>query len=137
MYNMDKFSKDSRLSRDTTYQRPPTTYQQSLTNDEIKEKLSGYVKVEEINRVPVGSHLRYFLIEIDPETQKKKKLFRTGGFLKNKDNSDKYVVLSNGTKSWSVNTQKCVFFRKMKQHEMEDKYEKEIKRLEAIIQNLK
>ena len=80
-----------RLSRDTSYQRPKKTYQDKLTPDEIEEKLEEYVKIEDINKVPLNSHIRYFTL--NDKTGKKE--FRLGGFLTNRDQSDKYVILSN------------------------------------------
>jgi flagellar basal body rod protein FlgC len=124
-----------RLTSDN-YDRPKKTFQESLSNEEIKEKLKDYVKVENISEVPVNSHLRYFTLVEDPKTKQVQKLFRLGGMLKNKDNCDKYVVLSNGTKSWSVNTKTAVFFRKMTLEEVHDKYTKRIAELEHQVKRL-
>ena len=92
-----------------------------LTKDEIQSKLEDYIEVEDIGTVPLNTHLRYFTEKIDEKTKKKSKVFRLGGFLVNKSNYDKYVVLSNvpetgvinnNKKTWSVNTQKSIFYRK-------------------------
>jgi len=122
-----------RLSRDTSYQRPKKTYQDKLTPDEIEEKLEEYVKVEDINKVPLNSHIRYFTL--NDKTGKKE--FRLGGFLTNRDQSDKYVILSNGTISWSVQTLNSIFFKKMTIKELKQEYEDKIEQLETENNKLK
>jgi predicted nuclease with TOPRIM domain len=42
-----------------------------------------------------------------------------GGFLLNKDNYDKYVILSNKNISWSVDTQHSILYRKLKDDEID------------------
>ena len=64
-------------------------------------------KVDEINKVSMNSHLRYFTL--NKKTGKKE--FRLGGFLTNRDQPDKYVILSNGSISWSVQTENSIFFK--------------------------
>lgn len=86
-----------RLTKDTNYKRPKKTFQESLTNDEIKEKLKGYKKINDITKIIIGSHLRYFTKDIQ-----KKDVFRLGGFLSKFGEDYKYVVLQNGNFSWSV-----------------------------------
>lgn len=103
---MSKFTK--KIGSDPAYKRPKKTMQEQLTAEEIAEKLQGYERVDDINEVPINTHLRYFTTEKDG-TQ----VFRMGGFLQNKQNADKYVYLSNGKISWSVQTDKTIFFRKL------------------------
>jgi hypothetical protein len=122
-----------RLSRDTSYQRPKKTYQDKLTPDEIEEKLEEYIKVDDINKVALNSHMRYFTL--NDKTGKKE--FRLGGFLTNRDQSDKYVILSNGTISWSVQTQNSIFFKKMTIKELKQEYEDKIETLENENNKLK
>jgi len=124
----------TRLGNDN-YSRPEKTFQEKLSTDEIKEKLKDYKKIDDISKVPLKSHVRYFSLVDDGN--KMKKLFRMGGVLENKDNCDKYVVLSNGKASWSVNCQKSVFFKKMTSAEIHDKYNEEIKSLKKVIKSLK
>lgn len=64
--------------------------------DEYKKKLKGYVEVSNIDYVSIRTHVRYFIYDNDTEKWK----FRTGGLLTKKH--DKYVILSNGKYSWSV-----------------------------------
>lgn len=120
-----------RLTRDTTYNKTKKSYQDKLSPDEIKEKLEEYSQVEDITKVPLNSHLRYF--SFSPKTGKK--LFRLGGFLNKIDKE--YVVLSNGTLSWSVQIKNTVFFQKLTFTELKKeltqkistKYEKKIQKL--------
>ena len=103
---MSKYTK--KIGSDPAYKRPKKTMQEQLTAEEIAEKLQGYERVDDINEVPINTHLRYFTTEKDG-TQ----VFRMGGFLQNKQNADKYVYLSNGKISWSVQPSKTIFFRKL------------------------
>ena len=109
-----------RLSRDTQYKKKTKSYQESLSPDEIKEKLEEYKQVDNIDEVLVSTHLRYFTI--DPKTGKKE--FRLGGFL-TKHNED-YVVISNGNFSWSVQKKTSIFFQKLNFKELKDDLVKKI-----------
>jgi hypothetical protein len=117
---------NKRLSHDKKYIRPKTTVQDSMTLEEINMKLEDYIKIDEFIKVPLKTHIRYYII--DPQT--KKKAFRLGGFLLNKDNSDKYIVLGNGKNSWSVQVKNTTFFKKKNLDEMKDEYKTEIDKLE-------
>jgi hypothetical protein len=97
------------------------TYQSRLTNAEIEEKLKLYKKLdslEELSKLPLNTHIRYFSVTKDP-SGKKIKQFRLGGFLDNKDNYDKYIILTNKNVSWSVNTQTSILYRKLKDEEID------------------
>ena len=61
----------------------------------MQEKLKNYERVDEIEDVAISTHVRYVTLDKD-----KKQVFRLGGLLK-KIHS-KYVSLSNGTFTWSV-----------------------------------
>jgi hypothetical protein len=112
---------------DTSYRRPKTTLQDKLTYDEIKEKLKNYEKVENIVDIPLYTHLRY--IEVKEVNGKKEYKFRLGGYLINKENSDKYVVLSNGQSTWSVQVKDTIFYRKLDSQEIMDKFNDQIDEL--------
>ena len=122
-----------RLSRDSSYKKTKKTYQENLSPSEIKEKLQEYKQVdnEDIDKVSLNSHLRYFTF--NPKTGEK--LFRLGGFLTKIDKD--YVILSNGSLSWSVQKKNTVFFQKMNFSDLKSeliekiskKYEKKIKKL--------
>ena len=124
-----------RLTKDN-YKRPKKTFQESLSTEEIKEKLLDYEKVDDIKTIPLKTHVRYFTYVENPKTNKVEKLFRLGGMLSNKDNVDKYVVLSNGSKSWSVNTHKAIFFKKLTTEEIHNKYISRINELELQVKKL-
>ena len=99
----NKFTK--RISSDN-YKKKGKSYQDSLTNKEIKEKLEEYKEVKNISNVGLNTHLRY--ITINKKTGKK--LFRLGGFLTKVNLTDGYVILSNGKISWSVQINHTLFF---------------------------
>lgn len=128
------------------YKRPKKTFTDKLTPEEIKSKLEDYIEVEDISHVPLNTHMRYFTLKVNEKTKKKERVFRTGGFLINKNNYDKYVILSNvpdtgvinnNKKSWSVNTQTSIFYRKMTLTEIKDQYEEEIEDLQKELDNLR
>jgi hypothetical protein len=122
-------SKITKKLTNSSYQKKDKSYQESLSNEEIKDKLKDYKRVDDIKDVPLNTHLRYFVI--DKKT--KKHSFRLGGFLVRKDEPDKYVILSNNDISWSVNTQTALFFRKQSNDDIRDEYEKKIEKLEKKI----
>ena len=113
-----------RLTNDKNYQRPNKTYQDNLSNQEIKEKLKEYKKVTDIRGVSIGTHIRYF--SIDKNT--KEKVFRLGGTLNKVDPEGRFIILGNGTLSWSVQIPSTVFFQKMSESEFKDELKKEIKK---------
>jgi hypothetical protein len=131
---MSKFVK--KLGSNKDYKRPKTTYQEKLSADEIAQKLQGYEKVDDISEVPLNTHLRYFITQKDGS-----QVFRTGGFLHNKQNADVYVMLSNGKNIWSVQVKGTTFFKRMSQKEeiaaLHRHYKKKIIERDKIINELK
>ena len=127
---------EKRLSINDGYQRPKKTVQDKLTATEIKEKLEDYIEVDDISNVPLNTHIRYFS-KIKQKSGKTKKVFRLGGFLKNKNNAEKFVILTNGSASWSVQVKSSIFFRKMTISEIKEQYEDEIEDLHKKIRKLK
>ena len=119
------------------YTSDQRSYQDTLTAKQIIQKLEGYVEVEDISKVPLNTHLRYFSLIQDKVTGKVNKKFRIGGFLKVKEHADKYVILTNNTNSWSCNTKTSIFYRKLKIEEVRDYYEKKIKDYKKQIKSLK
>lgn len=113
-----------RLTHDKNYVKPEQTYQQTLSNQEIKEKLKEYKKVDDIRKVCIGTHCRYF--SYDHKT--KEKLFRLGGNLNKVDPEGRFVVLSNGTVSWSVQVAGTLFYQKMNESEYKEELKKELKK---------
>jgi len=117
------FSKTKRLSRDTGYVRPKKTFQDSMSSDDIKEKLKEYKKVSDIRKVIIGTHMRYFTKDKDTKAN----VFRLGGFLTKFGEEYKYVVLSNGSISWSVqNNSSNEFWAKMNSKEILQTAETEV-----------
>jgi hypothetical protein len=136
---------NNRLGKDD-YKRPKKTKTDKLTATEIKELLENYIEVENISKVPLNTHLRYFTEKKNEKTNKKENVFRMGGFLVNKNNYDKYVVLAtspntgypnSNTKSWSANTKTSKFYRKLSYDEMKEQYEDEMEDLYDQIDLLK
>jgi len=124
-----------RISKDG-YARPKHTIQDKMTEEEIEEKLADYLEVEDINKVPIGTHIRYYTLVPDYKGDIKK-AFRLGGQLHNKDNADKYIILSNGKITWTVQMDTSVLYRKMTIDEIKDDYENIIKELEEEVIQLK
>ena len=97
MSEKDNLPRTIRLSK-SIYKRPSQTITDTLQDPEAyKEKLKGYTEVKDIDYVSINTHVRYFVYDLKENAWK----FRTGGLLRKKDNS-KYVVLSNGKYTWSV-----------------------------------
>lgn len=117
------FKKLEKLGKDNTYKRPTKTFQETLSLDEISNKLQGYEKVEDINEVPLNTHIRYFISQGDGD-----KVFRLGGFLHNKQNADTYIMLNNGKNVWSVQVENAIFFKKLSHKEEIDSIHKNYKK---------
>ena len=109
-----------RLTRDKSYVRPKSTYQETMTNKEIADKLKDYKKVINILQVPINTHIRYFT------TKDGKTVFRLGGSLMKIGENQKYVVLSNGSVSWSVQIANTQFHQKMSENELRNEMKKQI-----------
>ena len=79
----------------TSYERPATTYQDTLQTDEaMLEKLAGYEEVTMPEHIEYRAHTRYITYK---DGQPK---FCLGGLMMRV--YPEYVVMSNGTVSWSV-----------------------------------
>jgi hypothetical protein len=133
---MDLNKKTISISNDRKYSRPKHTIQDKISDEEINEALKNYIECDDISKVNIGSHLRYFTNTINKNGETERK-FRFGGFLKNKDNCDKYVILTNNTVSWSVQVDNVTFFKKMSLDEIKDEYEKIIEEKQQYIKSLK
>lgn len=115
--------KTKRLSRDTSYKAPEKTYQSTLTKEDIKKNLIDYVKVDskDVSKIPLSTHIRYFTT--NPKTNKTE--FRLGGNLTKHGDNNQYIVLSNGTFSWSVQLGNSTIYKKLNIDEIKDKVEEE------------
>ena len=112
------------------YKRPKYTYTEKLSKNEIEDLLEDYVE-KDINKIPINTHVRYFI------TKDNKKLFRTGGLMVNNSGLPDFVVLSNGKTTWSVQIKGTIFFKKMSIKEIKEDYEEEIEILEKENENLR
>ena len=110
----------SRLSTDE-YKKPPITFTESLDKEEIKNLLEEYEQVEDIVQIKRGTHLRYFSKDKDGSFK-----FRMGGILTVNNNIPKYIILSNGSKSWSVQIKDTIFFSKKSFKKIKEEFQDEI-----------
>ena len=123
---------DSNKYKKNGFERPEITYTDQLSKEEIQDKLADYSKVEDIYKVPLGVHLRYF-VKKDGQM-----LFRMGGQLFKNNGLPEYVILKSGTNAqWSVQVKDTVFYRKMTLDEIKKEYEDIIKKKNEKIQALK
>ena len=103
----------------TEYTRPHETQTDKLQDPKLfREKLKGYTAVDDIDNVPMNSHMRYFTFSVKDRRWK----FRMGGIITYKH--PKYIVLSNGRVSWSVQ-------RKIYNDDTNDVYETKFFRIMA------
>ena len=133
---MDINKKTISIVNDKKYTRPKHTLQDKITEDDINEALKDYIECDDISKIPIGSHLRYFITSTDKRGNTERK-FRFGGFLKNKDNCDKYVILTNNNISWSVQIDNTTFFKKMNIEEIKEEYNKILEEKHQVIKSLK
>lgn len=102
------------------YVRPATTMTDQLSKEQIEEKLEDYVKVDDIYKVPLGVHMRYF------SNVNGKMAFRMGGLLHKNTGLPEYVILSTtptGKPGWSVQVKDTIFYRKMTLNEIKSEYQ--------------
>ncbi|CAH6420981.1 Hypothetical protein KVN_LOCUS92 [uncultured virus] len=118
----------TRLNKDDGYIRPKMTFTDKLTEEDINNMLEDYKKIDDIGLIQIGTHVRYIIID---ENNNKK--FRTGGNLINLSKYPLYVILGNGNKTWSVQVDTAVFYRKLSIEEIKKEYEGEIEELENEI----
>lgn len=111
------------------YERPSKTQTDTLSKKDIMKLLEQYNKID-ISKIPVGSHVRYF---INADTKPK---FRYGGTLINNDGLPTYVVLTNGKQNWSVQTANTVFWLKMTFSDFKKRYDDTINELKNTIGKL-
>ena len=118
--------KTKRLTNDTNYVRPKKTIQDTLTKEEIIEKLKDYKKVKDITKVLIGSHIRYFIKDL----KTKKPLFRLGGNLTKFGEDYKFLILSNGQFSWSVQiNENTEYWVKINAKEMQEQIQTELEEI--------
>jgi len=103
------------------YIKPEYTHQDMLTAQDIENKLKGYKKVEDINTVPYNTHIRYFIKDSNNNNK-----FRLGGKYELKDPHNRYIKLSNGDLSWSVQLNNSILYSKMSEEEAENKIKNDV-----------
>ena len=108
----------------TNYERPIKTYQDNLTIQQIKEQLKDYKEVDDITMLSIGCHVRYF----SPDTKSNKKLFRLGGTINKIDPEYRFIILTNGTISWSVQIKDTKFWKKLTESEYKEELKEEIRK---------
>uniref|UniRef100_A0A6C0LSJ5 Uncharacterized protein n=1 Tax=viral metagenome TaxID=1070528 RepID=A0A6C0LSJ5_9ZZZZ len=101
-----------KLGLDKSYKRPVVTKQEQFTVEEISKRCQGYIEVDDIAEVPLNTHIRYFIKQSDGT-----EVYRNGGFLYNKSDPEKYIMLTNGKQTWSVQVKNSKFYKKMSQTE--------------------
>lgn len=115
---------------DDNYVKKSITKTDTLTSENIRDLLEDYVEIDNLANVPLKSHIRYF-VKNNGNIK-----FRMGGYLFNKNGLPKYIVLSNGKKSWSVQTDNTTFFKKLSIEELKNEYETTIIELQNKITKL-
>jgi hypothetical protein len=115
----------SKLENDD-YERPILTFGEKLTDKEKVELLIDYNE-KNITDIVKGTHVRYFKKEKDGLK------FRLGGLLINTDGLPKYVVLSNGKKTWCVQIKNTIFYAKMNVIEIKNEYNELLFKKDALI----
>lgn len=120
---------NKRITSDKNYKRPHNTFQDSLTKQEIKDKLKDYKKCLDISSVSIGTHIRYFTID----KLKGTKVFRLGGTLNRIDPEKRFIILSNGQLSWSVQIGNTDFWQKLSDSELKEELKEQIKKELNII----
>ena len=113
-------SEEEQVYTKNGYKRPDVTFTDQLSKEQIEEKLEDYKKVDDIFKVPLGVHLRYF------SNINGKMVFRMGGLLHKNTGLPDYVILSTsltGKPGWSVQVKDTLFYRKMTLQEIKIEYQ--------------
>jgi chromosome segregation ATPase len=110
------------MKNNFSYIKPKHTYQEMLSNNDIKEKLKDYKKVNDITKINIGSHIRYFI-----KDKNNKELFRLGGTLQKIDPQYRYISLNNGSVTWSVQLNNSILYQKMTEDEIKAELKNELK----------
>jgi len=108
------------------YERPNITYTDTLSKDEIMELLQDFEKVEDIDKIKLGTYISY----IDHTDNKVS--FRIGGMII--QNKPEYLVLMSGRTNFSVQKTNKIFFRRLNYIELKKEMEKNINEYKQIIE---
>jgi len=113
------------------YKKPANTYQDNLTQEDINILLEEYNEIDDIHQLKPTVQIRYYSI-VKNKQNVEKKLFRMGGTIIKVDFEKKYLVLSNGKITWSVQiNDKNIFYKKMTTEEIKEFYENELNTAET------
>ena len=120
----------TRITKDR-YKKPANTVQDNLTQEDIDILLEEYNEIDDIHQLKNGVHIRYYAI-VKNKQNIEKKLFRMGGTIIKVDFEKKFLVLSNGRITWSVQiNDKNIFYKKMTTEEIKEFYENELNTAET------
>jgi len=117
------------MAKEKEYKRPAVTVQDQLAPEDIKEKLKDYKHIKDPKTITVNSHLRYMI-----KNPKEGTGFRLGGYVKLIDIEKRYLVLTNGKHSWSVQFDGNDFFKKVSP---EDQSNQEVEKIKKEIEKLR
>lgn len=130
--NYDKKNYEKKNNEGNENNEKKKTFTDNLTKEEINEKLEDYKLVDDISKVPLDTHLRYF-VKKDNEM-----LFRMGGNLKRNLDLPNYIVLKNAVGAeWTVQVKDTIFYKKMSIKEIKEEYDGIISELHDKIKKLK
>lgn len=130
--NVNADDDDSDNDNDVEVDKEKKTFTSNLTKEEINDKLQDYKLVDDISKVSLGTHLRYFVIKDGI------KLFRMGGNLKRNLDIPNFIVLVNAVGvEWTVQIKNTTFYKKMSLKEIKDEYDSIIEELHEKIKKYK
>ena len=123
---------DEKKNQNNEVEDTKKTFTENLTKEEINEKLEDYKVVDDISKVPLDTHLRYFV------KKNNEMLFRMGGNLKRNLDLPNFVVLKNALGAeWTVQVKDTIFYKKMSIKEIKEEYDGIISELHDKIKKLK
>jgi hypothetical protein len=111
-----------RINKDK-YVKTGDEIQNKLTADDIELLLEEYEEVNDPTELKVGVHVRYYTLVQNKRSKTYEKVFRMGGNIIKIDPEYRYVVISNGKISWSVQVADTDFYRKMTIQDIKQFYE--------------
>lgn len=128
------YPKTEKLSEDN-YVRPKETVSELLSADEIKLRLVNYEKVESdnIKKLTPTARIQYFEVIKDDDQVKFK--YKPGGIIIS-NGYPKYLALSNGKKSWSVQLENHIIFKEKDYDQLKKEYDKKLHEKDKQIEHL-
>lgn len=107
---------------DDGYVRPKVTASDTLTGEQIKERLKNYERVyeDDIPDLKVEEKIAYFEVLDDGKFK-----YKPGGYVLVNGSPD-YLVLTTSKGSWSVQLENHIIFRAKKIDEIEERHQREM-----------